>query len=152
MSDIPVCNCQQRGPKESCPVHASKPKHPGGRPLKFQSLKELTDIADKYFAETPEAEWTTTGLALALDTTRELLMDYQNKDEFSDTIKKYKLKVHMAYEKDLRKMGRSGDIFALKNFGWRDQIHTDITTKGKPVSSLLSGDGVRSNNSDQEDQ
>lgn len=100
-----------------------------GRPLKFQTLEELTTIADKYFLETPENEWTITGLALALDTTRELLIDYQEKDEFSDTIKKYKLKVHNAYEKDLRKKGRSGDIFALKNFGWKDKNETELSGK-----------------------
>lgn len=88
---------------------------------------------DKYFKETPEEEWTVTGLALALDTTRDGLIRYSSKlkknktlsakklKEFSNTIKKAKEKVHNAYEKDLRKRGRSGDIFALKNFGWSDK-------------------------------
>lgn len=113
--------------------------NPVGRPLKFESVKQLSEVADRYFDETPEEEWTITGLALALDTTRETLMDYENKDEYSDTIKKYKLRVHNAYEKDLRKKGRSGDIFALKNFGWKDKTEQDITTGGEkinPVSQL----------------
>jgi hypothetical protein len=48
-------------------------------------------------------------------------MDYQNKDEFSYTIKKAKLRIENAYEKRLIQNGRSGDIFALKNFGWTDK-------------------------------
>ena len=99
----------------------------GGRPLKFKTLKSLTSIADAYFDKTPENEWTITGLALALDTTRELLCDYELKDKFSVAIKKYKLKVHNSYEKDLRRKGRSGDIFALKNFGWKDKTEVDQT-------------------------
>lgn len=93
----------------------------GGRPLKFQSVEEMQEAIDKYFAITPEEEWTVTGLALALDTYRDVLIRYENKDEFYNTIKRAKEKVHNSYEKDLRKKGRSGDIFALKNFGWRDQ-------------------------------
>ena len=92
-----------------------------GRPLKFKNLEDLVTKADAYFSLTPEAEWTITGLALALDTSRETLMDYEGKEDFSDTIKKYKNMVHNAYEKDLRAKGRSGDIFALKNFGWSDK-------------------------------
>ncbi len=46
-------------------------------------------------------------------------------------IKKAKLKVHNAYERDLRNRGRSGDIFALKNFGWKDQQDHDHTTGGQ---------------------
>jgi hypothetical protein len=107
-----------------------------GRPLKFESVEALKTIADKYFYETPEQEWTITGLALALDTSRETLMDYENKDEFSDTIKKYKLKVHSAYEKDLRKKGRSGDIFALKNFGWTDKTESEITNPDGSLNPL----------------
>jgi len=102
---------------------------PGGRPPKWTSVDQITGLIDKYFAKTPEDEWTVTGLALALDTTRDVLIDYQEKDEFSYTIKKAKEMVHNAYEKDLRKKGRSGDIFALKNFGWKDKQEIDQTTK-----------------------
>lgn len=125
--------------------------HPGGRPLKFKTVGELASIADNYFSNTPEEEWTITGLALALDTTRELLVDYQNKDEFSDTIKKYKLMVHNAYEKDLRKKGRGGDIFALKNFGWTDKTETDITSGNQPISILGGMSVVHGNNGNEQD-
>ncbi len=119
-----------------------------GRPLKFQSLQEIVDIADKYFAETPREEWTVTGLALALDTSRETLMEYEERPDFVDTIKKYKEMVHNAYEIDLRKKGRSGDIFALKNFGWKDQVHNDFTTGGKPILGGSTQHDLPTNNSD----
>lgn len=92
-----------------------------GRPLKFKSVDELQEKIDKYFNETLREELSITGLALALDTSREVLCNYENRDEFVDTIKKAKLKVENSYELSLRKYGRTGDIFALKNFGWKDK-------------------------------
>lgn len=87
-----------------------------GRPLKFESVKVLDEKINAYFKECPKDEWTITGLAMALDTSRKLLCEYEEKDEFSNTIKKAKLKVENGYEIDLKKQGRSGTIFALKKF------------------------------------
>ena len=107
-----------------------------GRPLKFKTPKELQKRIDAYFKETPKDEWTITGLALALDTSRQTLLDYQHKDEFTDAVKKAKMKVENGYELDLKKHGRSGTIFALKNFDWKDKQETDITTQGQPLNSI----------------
>lgn len=107
--------------------------HPGGRPLKFESVAKLQKAIDDYFAKTKEEEWTITGLALALDTDRQTLINYQERPEYFDAVKKAKEMVHNAYEKDLRKKGRGGDIFALKNFGWTDQQQIDHTSGGKPI-------------------
>jgi hypothetical protein len=97
-----------------------------GRPLKFTSVEEVESVVDTYFKENPEDEWTVTGLCLALDCTRDTLITYGKKEDFFDTIKRAKLKIHNAYEKDLRKKGRSGDIFALKNFGWTDKSEVEM--------------------------
>ena len=99
----------------------------GGRPLKFQSVEEIEKLAQAYFDETPKDEWTITGLALALDTSRETLMNYEEKPEFFDTIKKLKTMIENQYEISLRKNGRSGDIFALKNFDWKDKKETELS-------------------------
>jgi len=104
-----------------------------GRPLKFKSLKELQLKVDDYFEQTPKEEWTITGLAIHLDTFRSVLCDYEEKDEFSNTIKKAKQRVENGYEVDLKKHGRSGTIFALKNFNWKDKTETDLTTNGKDL-------------------
>jgi hypothetical protein len=106
----------------------------GGRPLKWTSVEEIKPLIDAYFTITPRKEWTITGLALALDTSRETLINYEGNDKFFDTIKKAKEMVHNAYELDLRKQGRSGDIFALKNFGWKDKSEHDLTSGGEKIA------------------
>jgi len=110
--------------------------NPEGRPPKWTSPEQLQKDIDAYFENTPKDEWTITGLALALDTTRQTLVDYQNKDEFSDTVKKAKMKVENGYEIDLKKHGRSGTIFALKNFNWSDKQELDVTSKDLPLQSI----------------
>lgn len=106
----------------------------GGRPLKFETEEALKKQIDAYFTETPKDEWTITGLALALDTSRKVLCEYEDRNEFSNAIKKAKLKVENGYEIDLKKSGRSGTIFALKNFDWKDKTETDITTGGEKIT------------------
>ena len=108
----------------------------GGRPLKFKDVKELEKKINDYFDNTPEEEITITGLALALDTDRQTLINYQNREEFFDTIKKAKTRVELSYEKSLRKNGRTGDIFALKNFGWSDKQEIDSNVNLNPYSNL----------------
>ena len=101
-----------------------------GRPRKWNTPEELQKEIDEYFRVCAENDipLTITGLALALDTTRETLMDYQNNDEFSYTVKRAKLYIENAYEQRLIANGRAGDIFALKNFGWKDkqEIEADV--------------------------
>lgn len=84
--------------------------------------------------------FTVTGLAVALDTTRDLLLDYENKPEnaqFSDTIKKAKQVIHRYAEEYLYEgKNQTGAIFNLKNnWGWVDRTETDLTTKGKEINS-----------------
>jgi len=123
-----------------------------GRPHKFQDATELQSKIDDYFNTTPADEVTITGLALHLDTSRETLMDYENgtwganltdeeQKSLSYTIKKAKLRVHNEYEKDLRRKGRGGDIFALKNFGWKDKQESEVY--GKDGESLNANLTVR---------
>lgn len=120
-----------------------------GRPPNWETPEELQAEIDAYFENTPEEEWTITGLALALDTSRQTLLDYQGKDGFSDTVKKAKLKVENGYEKDLKKHGRSGTIFALKNFDWKDKTEVDNNVFfPKPLMTL---DELRKDISNNED-
>jgi hypothetical protein len=107
-----------------------------GRPLKFENVEALQAAIDRYFTDTSESEWTITGLALALDTSRETLMDYEHRDEFSDAVKRAKLKVENAYEKRNIKRGNGGDIFALKQFGWKDRREVDHTSKGERIAGF----------------
>ena len=99
------------------------------RPMKWTSVKEIEPLINKYFEENPIEEWTITWLALALDTSRKTICEYEWNDEFSNTIKKAKEMVENSYEIDLKKKGNTGTIFALKNFGWIDKIENDNTNK-----------------------
>jgi len=118
-----------------------------GRPLKFVSVQKLQKKIDYYFKNTPKDEWTITGLAIALDTSRQTLLEYEGEvygkgtksKDFIDTIKKAKLLVENGYEIDLKKSGRSGTIFALKNFDWKDKTESEVTIKDafKPENEEL---------------
>lgn len=111
---------------------------PAGRPLKFQSPEELQLRIEEYFKvrEEKNLPFTITGLALYLDTTRELLCNYEERDEFHDTIKRAKLKCEDYAETVLfTGKNQAGAIFALKNYGWKDRNETDITTQGEKIQS-----------------
>jgi len=47
-------------------------------------------------------------------------MNYQGRPEYYNTVKTAKTRIEASYELSMRKNGRTTDIFALKNFGWRD--------------------------------
>ena len=60
---------------------------------------------------------------MALDTTRETLMDYEDDrgQEFTDAVKRVKLVCENYAEMKLYGNNATGPIFALKNFGWKDK-------------------------------
>ncbi len=101
-----------------------------GRPPKYNSLEEMQDAIDEYFADNPESP-TQTGLALALGfESRQSLFDYKEKDEFSYTIKKAFARIDEKHEQRLYDSSNSGSIFYLKNRGWSDnmKLEGDIDT------------------------
>jgi hypothetical protein len=111
-------------------------KAPVGRPLKFKTVQELEAKIGAYFLECEATgrPLTITGLALALDTNRETLLDYQSKDEFSDTVTRAKLRIHNFAEESLwQPKVAQGVIFNLKNnHGWSDR-HEFTGEDGKPL-------------------
>jgi len=113
-----------------------------GRPLKFQTVEDMETQIQAYFddCEKTSEPLTITGLAMALDTSRETLMNYSTKEEYFDTIKRAKLIIENAYEKRLISNGRAGEIFALKNFGWKDrqEIDSNVNFNKSPVDELIS--------------
>lgn len=92
-----------------------------GRPFKWESPEEIEQIIDDYFNNTDFEQITLSGLCLALETNKQTLANYQERAEFKHLINMAKVRIENAYELSLRKNGRSGDIFALKNFGWTDK-------------------------------
>lgn len=123
---------------------------PAGRPVLYKTVEELEKVVDEYFADcdaktkemhsdklgdmiVPDPEpYTMAGLAYALGMSRQSLINYGNKDEFFDTIKRARERV----EKDIEIRMISKDTFtpgvifnAKNNFGWKDESKTEIVGK-----------------------
>lgn len=96
-----------------------------GRPPKYKTREELQRRIDEYFKECNQKQepYTITGLCIALDICRDTLSEYLKNDDFSDTIKKAKIKVENYLEKRLiNDSSTTGIIFNLKNnFNWSDK-------------------------------
>jgi hypothetical protein len=115
-------------------------KSNAGRPPKFKTAEEMQEVVDAYFndCDTNEEPYTITGLALALDMTRESLVNYENRDEFFSTVKRAKLKCQNYAEKFLYSgKNATGAIFNLKNnYGWKDKHENELTGKdGGPIET-----------------
>jgi hypothetical protein len=119
-------------------------------PLKFQSVEELQAKIDGYFESCWEVNdtgkkvqtrpYTITGLANYLDTNRQTLLNYEEKEAYFDTIKKAKSRCEQ-YTEEYLFVGKNtaGGIFNLvNNYGWQNKQSTELTGKdGKdliPVS------------------
>lgn len=116
---------------------------PAGRPPKYSTAEEMQSVIDGYFqtdAFIGEGDKrvfapTVAGLAYALDLSRQGLLEYEDKGEFSDTVKKAKQRIAIALEQKLYGQTVTGIIFNLKNnFGWKDQSQQELTgANGGPL-------------------
>lgn len=120
---------------------------PGGRPRKISEKEELQNKINNYFEECEKNKepYTITGLCMALDICRDTLCEYAKKDEFSDTIKKAKLKVENYLEKHLiTDSSTTGIIFNLKNnFDWSDKQQIEHSGNVNNPFSELSTEELR---------
>jgi hypothetical protein len=116
-----------------------------GRPLKFNSREELKEKIEAYFLslKNDKGEYirppTVTGLAVALDTNRETLCNYEEKEDYFDTIKEAKSRCEAWVEENalLGKANATFSIFNLKNnYGWKDKTESDISIKELPKPIL----------------
>jgi hypothetical protein len=125
--------------KKPKPTNKRKPKRKtAGQPPKWESVDEIEAVIAEYFKKTKIPKITLTGLCLALGTNKQTLANYEKKAEFKLTIEMAKLRIENAYELSLRKSGRTGDIFALKNFGWKDKQETEIYGKdGGSIDTVI---------------
>ncbi len=108
-----------------------------GRPLKFESVEILESAIADYFTVCAAAHrpLTITGLALHLDTSRETLINYEEKEAYFDTIKRAKLTIQNYVEEYLfTGKNVAGAIFNLvNNYGWSNKSQTDVTTGGEKI-------------------
>lgn len=177
---------------DELPSSAEPAKNVGGRPLKFQTVAELKDKIETYFntcdphtenrrveagvkndgttnwivreVMTEQRPYTILGLARALKTNRDTLLDYESGkyddrddsdnsgDRFSDAIKDAKARINEQVEERMLSGDAPGtaSIFWLKNNAkWQDKSEIDHTSGGQPIKALVeivrSGDRTTDN-------
>lgn len=118
------------------------------------TLDELKERIDNYFNKCDEElePYTVTGLCLALNVTRQTLINYENRDrsfinmseeeieEFVGTVKRAKLRIENYAEKQLfSARNPAGIIFNLKNnYGWKDiqEVNSNVNNTSNPLQEL----------------
>jgi hypothetical protein len=100
----------------------------GGRPAMFEKAEDMQKAVDDYLTtnNTP----TISGLAYYLGfESRQSFYDYEQREEFSYTIKRCRLFMESHYEARLQGNNPAGSIFWLKNAGWTDKTEVDQKTE-----------------------
>lgn len=114
-----------------------------GRPPKYEEteedLKRMGDLIDDYFAHIA-AEGkppTVTGLTLHIGfADKSSLYDHRDIPYFSHVIKRALTKVESHHETNVAFGDKcTGNIFVLKNMGWKDKNDIDVTTNGKDLNA-----------------
>jgi len=131
---------------------AEKAKKPRGKQPKFSQPGEMQSAVDTYFleCEANSKRATVAGLALALGfTSRQSILNYEDKPDYVDIIKKARLKLQDAAETSLLD-GKNpiGNIFWLKNQGagesWRDTQQLEHTGEnGGPINITVQQFGAK---------
>jgi hypothetical protein len=62
--------------------------------------------------------------------TRETLLRYEEKPEFTDTVKRVRIRLEAAWEQRLAGTACTGAIFWLKNQGWTDKTVSELSGPG----------------------
>ena len=89
------------------------------------TVRQLKKRVDEYFATTLQEQQSVTGLALALDTSRQSLCNWEKNEELGYIVTMAKARIEHAYELVGMKHRSSFDIFRLKNMGWKDRYEND---------------------------
>lgn len=102
-----------------------------GRPRIYETPEEMIEVIEDYLSTTQRDKWLITGLCIHLGLVRDTLIEYGKNPIFSDTVKRAKMMIESSYEEDLKSHGRTGTIFALKNFDWKDKSEIDANHSGE---------------------
>lgn len=113
-----------------------------GRPKLYNSKEEMQKIIDAYFSlcDKLERPYTMSGLANALNMSRQSLINYSKDEEFFDTIKKARAVVEQQLEENalMGKANSTFTIFNLKNnYGWRDSVEINNQNELTKLDELL---------------
>ena len=112
------------------------------RPKLYKTKEEIQKIIDEYFSLCDEKEkpYTMSGLANALNMSRQSLINYSKDEEFFDTIKKARAEVEQQLEENalMGKANSTFTIFNLKNnYGWRDTVEVKNDNELSKLDELL---------------
>lgn len=114
-----------------------------GRPPAYSDAAEFEGAAEAYFAQCEASEKvpTVNGLALALGfNSRQSLLNYADKPEFVDTVKRVRARLEAEWEQRLAGPNAAGTIFWLKNQGWTDKTERELYGReGGPIQ-IAAGD------------
>lgn len=117
-------------------------KNKGGRPPIFKNADDLQKEIDKYLKNCPDFKIVITKKGEKIDIpaptisglcyflgfeSRQSFYDYEERPEFSYTVKRARLFIEKEYESLLSTNAYAGAIFALKNFGWVDKTSQEVT-------------------------
>lgn len=97
----------------------------------YNDPNELWARAQEYFAgcQAHNEPYLIVGLALYLGfSSRKNFLGYEEQPGFEDVIAACRAVVEQGYERRLGESKPTGAIFALKNMGWRDEKHVDMTS------------------------
>ena len=111
-----------------------------GAPPFFKNKEEMQAKIIEYFdiCEGGKENIKITGLCLFLGfESRQSFYDYENKQEFSYTVKRARMVIECHYEEGLNTFKYGGAVFGLKNMGWKDKTETDITSGGKRLGNEI---------------
>ncbi len=118
-----------------------KPTNIEGRPWKYASKEKLQEDIDKYLKDCKKRQRppTMAGMALALNMSRQTLINYGRDELFGSVIARARLQVEQWWEEELPVARGSGVQFNLKNnFGWRDRSEQEITgAGGAPLTTRI---------------
>ena len=115
-----------------------------GRPPKFATPEQMEKSINEYFRECDTdgkepTPYTVAGLCVALNLTRQGLCEYGDKPEFSDTVKRAKLRIEAQVESRLFGPNATGSIFWLKNHAhYIDRTQHDVTVR--TLETIVAGD------------
>lgn len=116
----------------------------GGRPLAFETPEDLAKAIEDYFAAcaaTAGKHPTVTGLAVHVGLTRQALLNYSYREDYSQIFIRARSRIEAYIEERLYGANVAGCIFNLKNnFGWKDVQHVDNTHRPGQRAERLSDD------------
>jgi len=121
---------------------------PAGRPRLINSPEEMLNTGYAYFNECKlnEQPILVTGLVLALGlSSRESLVEYGKRPEYSDAVKELKSVCENYAENRLFSNNPTGAIFALKNYGWTDKLALGGADDLPPIQAAITVEFVKPN-------